>query len=98
MLVTKCPNDATDPNTACDCGKAPGWVKGVWPDPWCWGGKCYSGMASVNCTGRDNGHSLGDGTWCFDGRRDTECPANAGKMPSLKERVFLNNNLTCKSS
>ena len=90
MLVTKCPYGG-DPNTVCDCGNAPGWVKGVWPDPWCYGGKCYSGIAHVDCTGKDNGHPLGDGTWCYDGRRDTECPAVAGKMTYFIKRTFTNN-------
>ena len=91
ILVTRCPYDATDPNTVCDCSKAPGWVKRQWPDLWCYGGKCYSGIAHDNCTGKDNGHPLGDGTWCHTGRRDTKCQIIAGKKEYLLGPTLFNN-------
>ena len=49
---------------------------GEWLDPWCHEGKCYSGSKVYkDCKGKSNGHQIGDGTWCWDGRRDTRCPA-----------------------
>jgi len=32
------------------------------------------------CKGKDNGHSLGDGTWCWNGRRDTQCKTSNPKV------------------
>lgn len=72
-----------DPNTVCDCSKAPGWVKGEWPDPWCHGGNCFSGVKHINCTANGNNNPFSDGTWCHNGRRDTKCPIIAGKTVNL---------------
>ena len=33
------------------------------------------GVADDRCTFRQNGYRLADGWWCFNGRRDTYCPA-----------------------
>ena len=75
-----CPNKGTSPKKACDCSKAPGWTVGEWLDPWCHEGKCYSGSkVSEDCKGKSNGHQIGDGTWCWDGRRDTQCHAIESK-------------------
>ena len=79
MVDPKCPNGGTEPKDVCDCSKAPGWVEGEWADPWCHGGKCFSGQNHDDCVGKENGHQLGDGTWCFDKRRDTECPPISGE-------------------
>ena len=32
-----------------------------------------------DCKGKSNGHQIGDGTWCWDGRRDIQCPATDSK-------------------
>ena len=74
-----CPNGAKDPQEACDCSKAPGWVAGKWKDPWCYKGRCFTGQEFKDCDGKEDGHPIGDGTWCFKSRRDTECPAHTGK-------------------
>ena len=37
------------------------------------------------CKEKPNMHPLGDGTWCFEGRRDTECPA----IDSKKTNCYL---------
>ena len=61
---------------ACDCTTASGWIEGEWTDPWCHQGKCYSGQNYGACAGKglwNNSESLGDGTWCFNEERNTEC-------------------------
>ena len=69
------PNGQIDPKSTCNCSEAPGWVAGKWLDPWCHEGKCFSGIKYDGCKEKPNGHPLGDGTWCYEGRRDTECLA-----------------------
>ena len=48
--------------------------KGEWRRPWCWQGRCYTGQKYAECEDKENGHQLGDGTWCFNKSRDTVCP------------------------
>merc|ERR1712157_359372 len=80
----------------CSCDSVPGWdgsVKdgGSWDGPWCFQGACYAGQSTeaclanngtdcTPCNGKGNGHSLGDGTWCFNGRRDTQCKTSNPKV------------------
>lgn len=35
---------------------------------------CYTGAFDIRCSNKTNGHTLGDGGWCWDGRRDQLCP------------------------
>ena len=63
----------------CNCAGAIGWVAGEWMvnpnggEGWCHEGKCYTGQpyAACNGTGDAFGGSLGDGTWCYNSRRET---------------------------
>merc|ERR1719219_1264862 len=91
-----CPAGNRGSGGECSCDSVPGWdgsVKegGSWDGPWCFQGACYAGMSSERCLanngndcepckGKDNGHSLGDGTWCFNGRRDTQCKTSNPKV------------------
>ena len=82
MLIvykTKCAAGVQGTGGWCDCSKAKGWIERNWREPWCSEVKCYTGQSFGDCRGKDNGHSLGDGTWCWDERRDTECPVTPGK-------------------
>ena len=52
-------------------------------DPWCYEGKCNSGQDYDGCIGKgldSTAEVLGDGTWCFNERRDTECVAVPGNI------------------
>ena len=40
----------------------------------CSQGTCVTGTKVPACANQENGHQLGDGGWCYDGRRDIECP------------------------
>ena len=39
----------------------------------CYEGTCYTGTLDNRCKDKDNFHDLGDGGYCFDGRRDQRC-------------------------
>lgn len=41
----------------------------------CYAGACYTGTVDSRCKGIANLQPLSDGGWCYDGRRDTSCPA-----------------------
>ena len=75
--------DAGDQGTGgvCNCINAPGWTEGNWWKPWCLQGMCLTGMKIPyeKCIGKPNGTGLGDGTWCWDGQRNTRCPTIPGK-------------------
>jgi len=83
----------------CNCAGAIGWVAGEWlvngGQGWCYEGKCYTGQPYAACegTGNDFGGSLGDGTWCYDSRRDTECPVQATKANAAYESVSSYNGM-----
>ena len=65
----------------CDCTRATGWIKGEWRDPVCYEGNCYSGQNYVACEGKgllSNPENLGDGTWCFNEERNTQCQTDPG--------------------
>lgn len=40
----------------------------------CYDRECYTGTKDSRCEDRDNLFDLGDGGWCYDGRRDEMCP------------------------
>jgi len=81
MVATVC--DAGDKGTGgvCNCTNAPGWTEGNWWKPWCHQGMCLTGMKLPyeECFGKLNGTGLGDGTWCWDEKRNTRCPTIPGK-------------------
>ena len=62
----------------CNCKEAPGWDDGNWSNPKCHEGNCYAGQYYDECKGKDNLYSLGDGTWCWDEKRSTECSISSG--------------------
>merc|ERR1711871_628378 len=65
----------------CRCQGAPGW-NASWAKPWCWEGKCYSGVSDERCIGNTKSYkNLGDGTWCHFERRDTECSTERPTYP-----------------
>lgn len=41
----------------------------------CYAGACYTGTVDSRCSGVANLRPLGDGGWCYEGRRDISCPA-----------------------
>jgi hypothetical protein len=54
-----------------DCAALPGCDQ---PDlVTCYRGSCYTGTLDARCDGQDNGFDLGDGGWCWAGRRDQPC-------------------------
>ena len=77
---------APDVNTLggrCDCSNAPGWIEN---DGWmiyCAGDRCYSKQEFAYCIDKEgsngNKHPVGDGTWCEDDLRHTECRLVKGK-------------------
>jgi len=86
-----CPKGTRGPGGTCKCSEAPGFGEG-WKGPWCYEGKCYAGVdGDPRCAGKPAnkyGGSLGDGTWCFGERRDTECPAvPAGGPPTKSPKI-----------
>ncbi len=54
-----------------DCAALPGCDQ---PDlVTCYRGSCYTGTLDDRCDGQENGFHLGDGGWCWGGRRDQPC-------------------------
>jgi len=47
----------------------------------CWKGTCYTGTIDSRCDGKENRFDLGDGGWCWNGRRDQECSAASTTAP-----------------
>ena len=80
VLTTECDAGSNGAGGACDCTTAKGLTEGEWRQPWCHQGKCYTGQAYDKCVGKSNGHALGDGTWCWNAERNTECPTTTGKI------------------
>jgi len=76
-----CPAGTRSAGGACNCTAAVGYVEGAWRTPWCYEGSCYTGQASEQCIGADNGHPLGDGTWCWGQERNTRCPTASETTP-----------------
>ena len=60
----------------CICSKAVGWTLGRWETPVCHKGACYTGQSYDECKGKDNGHLVGDGTFCYSQKRYTQCPTS----------------------
>ena len=79
-----CPAGSNGKGGKCDCTAASGWEEGEWLDPWCHEGKCYSGQDDYpGCIGKglnSIAEDLGDGTWCFNERRDTDCLIVPGSL------------------
>ena len=42
----------------------------------CYQNLCYTGTNDSRCDSQANSYDLGDGGWCWDGRRDILCPLN----------------------
>jgi len=81
----------------CNCAGAIGWVEGEWMvhggHGWCYEGKCYTGQPYAACEGTGDGFggALGDGTWCYASRRDTECPVQPSKANAARESLSSDN-------
>ena len=45
-----------------------------WSNPYCDRGLCKATMPYQPCQGKANGHTLGDETWCWKGKRSGQCP------------------------
>ena len=73
-----CPAGSRGNGGECQCEKAIGGTEGQWKDPWCYDGACYTGQPYDECKDKKNGHPLGDGTWCWNKERNTQCPASGG--------------------
>jgi len=71
-----CPAGDRASGGKCECEQAVGYYEGTWRSPWCYEGVCYTGQAHAQCMGAENGHSLGDGTWCWGQERNTRCPTS----------------------
>ena len=57
----------------CNCSNSAGWTEaGGWM-MYCGQDHCYSQQEYDFCIGKSDYHDLGDGTWCDDDRRHTEC-------------------------
>jgi len=69
----------------CNCAAAIGWVDGEWWNPWCYEGRCYTGQVYNDCVGQANGASLGDGTWCWNEDRNTECPTETATCTTASD-------------
>ena len=65
----------------CICSKAVGWTVGKWETPECYKGACFTGQSYDECKGitvkGTNEHQLGDGTFCADQKRYTQCPTSS---------------------
>eukprot|EP00931_Biecheleriopsis_adriatica_P032117 TRINITY_DN1876_c0_g1_i4.p1 TRINITY_DN1876_c0_g1~~TRINITY_DN1876_c0_g1_i4.p1 ORF type:complete len:458 (+),score=109.83 TRINITY_DN1876_c0_g1_i4:391-1764(+) len=48
----------------------------------CWQGTCYTGTHDSRCENQLPLHDLGDGGWCYEGRRDISCPPRSSTPPS----------------
>ena len=60
------------------------WNEGSWQPPTCHEGVCYMGQTYNECTGKGNGHPVGDGTWCWEEKRYTKCPTDKGRVSWYK--------------
>ena len=72
-VFTICPAGDNGLGGECDCSNVAGWIDGEWPIQRCNKGRCYARQENDVCNGKDNGHWIGDGTWCWDNFRDTRC-------------------------
>ena len=72
-----------------DCEAVPGCDQ---PDlVTCHEGRCYTGTRNAACAGQSNGFDLGDGGWCWAGRRDEGCcAANPTPKPTPTLRAKKN--------
>ena len=73
-----CPAGNNGPGGKCDCSGAKEWVEGQWPLILCSKGNCFARQDYDQCKNKNNGHQLGDGTWCWDRHRDTKCSTIQG--------------------
>ena len=71
LLADEDGDEDEDCATKADCEALPGCDQ---PDlVVCYRGSCYTGTLDARCDGQDNGFDLGDGGWCWNGRRDQPC-------------------------
>ena len=73
----------------CNCNEAAGWDEGKWETPVCHKGNCYAGQSYEECGGKDNGHPIGDGTFCWDQKRYTQCSTSGENNLPLYIPWFL---------
>ena len=57
----------------CDCSEAPGWTDEQTWTKYCSYGQCFSSQKYEWCVGKDEYHPVGDGTWCENDERHTNC-------------------------
>ena len=67
--------------------------KPEWSIPYCDKGLCKARMPYQPCQGKANGHTLGDGTWCWAGKRGGQCPRVTSNLPyNVKRRKIVSRN------
>ena len=77
-----CPPGTKAAGGTCECEKAKVWNEGTWNAPTCSEGLCKISQPYDKCKGKQNGHQLGDDTWCWNERRHARCPVASG-LPYL---------------
>ena len=77
VQIIECLSGTKGTGGICDCSRAKGWAEGKWKTPWCSKGNCFTGQEYDECIGKHD-FSLDDGTWCWNGRRDTKCLTSTG--------------------
>ena len=73
-----CPSGSKSPGGKCECEKLDLWNEGTWTIPTCDEGLCKIYQTYAKCKGKQNGHQLGDGSWCWNEDRSAKCPLAAG--------------------
>ena len=78
---TFCPAGKKGTGGICDCTNARGATEGLWGKAWCYDGKCYTTQDTDKCVGKLNNYSeFGDGTWCWNEKRNALCTTTPGKQ------------------
>ena len=67
----------------CNCDDLEQTKEGHWETPWCSDQKCYTRQKYEPCKGKENRFSLGDETYCWEGKRHISCPIKIGSIPKI---------------
>ena len=67
----------------CNCDDLEQTKEGQWETPWCSDQKCYTRQKYEPCKGKENRFSLGDETYCWEGKRHISCPIKIGSIPKI---------------
>ena len=80
MKDVKCTSGQDGAGGICNCSASRFWDQGQWQPAPCYEGVCYMEQPYNDCNGITNKNPLGDGTWCYEGKRHAKCPTGTGNF------------------